>query len=78
MAIGVVGTRRGLGLRVSAYAVRPIQKDLAVMSQWAHSPWNLENTEAASAWPVAMAAQPAKQEEPGGRCANVLCRRLLS
>jgi hypothetical protein len=36
------------------------------MSQWAHHLWNLESPEAAPAWPVAMAAQPAKQEEAGG------------
>jgi hypothetical protein len=64
----VAGARRGLGLRVSAYAVWPIRTDLVVMSQWAHSPWNLESTKAASAWPIAMATQPAKQEVPGGRC----------
>jgi hypothetical protein len=38
------------------------------MSQFAHCPWNLESPEAAPAWPVAMAAQPTKQEEAGGRC----------
>jgi hypothetical protein len=47
---------------------------LVVMSQWALHPRNLESPEAASAWPVAVAAQPAKQEEPRG----VLCGRLLS
>jgi hypothetical protein len=37
------------------------------MLQWAHSPWNLKSPEAATAWPVTMAAQPAKKEEAGGR-----------
>jgi hypothetical protein len=38
------------------------------MSQWDHSPWNMESPEAAPAWPVAIAAQPAKREAAGGRC----------
>jgi hypothetical protein len=29
----------GEGLKGSAYGLRPIRKDLGVMSQWAHSPW---------------------------------------
>jgi hypothetical protein len=66
------GSWRGRGLRGRAYAVQPIRKDLVVMSQWAHSPWNLESPETAPAWPVAMAAQPAKQEEAGGRCPCVV------
>jgi hypothetical protein len=53
------------GLRRSAYRVRPIRKILVVMSQWAKTPWNLEGPEAAPVWLVAMAAQPAKQEEAG-------------
>jgi hypothetical protein len=62
------GDWRGQGLRMSAYTVWPVRKDLVVMSQWAHEPWNLESPEAAAAWPVAMAAQPAKQKEAGGWC----------
>jgi hypothetical protein len=42
--------------------VSPISKDLVVMSEWAHCPWNLESPEAAPDWPVAMATQPARQE----------------
>jgi hypothetical protein len=42
------------------------------MSQWAHHPWNLESPKAAPAWPVTMAAQPAKQEEAGGRCPSLV------
>jgi hypothetical protein len=64
----VAGAGRGWGLRGSAYAVQPTRKDLVVMSQWALCPWNLESPEEASAWPVAVAAQPAKQEESEGRC----------
>jgi hypothetical protein len=64
----VAGACRGRGLKESVYTVWPIRKDLVVMSQWAQHPWNLESPEAAPAWPVAMAAQPAKQEEVGGRC----------
>jgi hypothetical protein len=64
----VGGDWRGRVLKGSAYAVQPIRKDIVVMSQWAHSPLNLESTEAAPAWPVAMASQPAKQEEAEGRC----------
>jgi hypothetical protein len=56
-------------LRGSAYAVRPIWKNMVVMSQWAHSPWNKESPEVAPASPAPMAAQPAKQEEAEG----VLC-----
>jgi hypothetical protein len=58
----------GVDLKGSAYTVGPIRKDMIVMSQWAHSPLNLESPEAASAWPVDMASQPAKQEEAEGRC----------
>jgi hypothetical protein len=64
----VAGAWSGRGLRGSAYPVWPIRKDLVVMSQWAHCPWNLESPEAASAWPVARSAQPAQQKEVGGRC----------
>jgi hypothetical protein len=56
------------GLRGRAYTVQPIRKELIGMSQLAHCHWNLDSPEAAPAWPVAMAAQPAKQEEPGRRC----------
>jgi hypothetical protein len=41
-------------------------KDLAVRSQRDPSPWNVESAEAAPAWPVAMAARPAKQIGTGG------------
>jgi hypothetical protein len=58
----------GGGLRGRAYTVQPIRKELIGMSQLAHCHWNLDSPEAAPAWPVAMAAQPAKQEEPGRRC----------
>jgi hypothetical protein len=51
--------------------------DMAVMSQWEHSPWNRENPEAAPAWPVAMAAQPAKQEGGGGRCPCIVWKTSL-
>jgi hypothetical protein len=59
---------RGRGRKGSAYMVWPIRKDLAVTSEWARCPWNLESPEAAPPWPVAMAGQPAKQKETGGRC----------
>jgi hypothetical protein len=62
------GSWRGRGLVGSAYTVWPIRKDLVVMSQWAQHPWILESPEAAPSWPVAMAAQPAKQKEAGGWC----------
>jgi hypothetical protein len=52
----------------NAYGVWPIRKDKVVMSQWAHRLLNLGSPEAATAWPVAMAAQPAKQEEAEGTC----------
>jgi hypothetical protein len=55
------------GLSESGYVSCPIKKDLVVMSQWAHCPWTLESPEAAPAWPVAIAAQPAKQKEARGR-----------
>jgi hypothetical protein len=71
-ATQVAGDWRGRGLRGSAYVVWPIWKDLVVMSQWAHCPWNLESLEAAPVWPVAMAAQPAKQKEASGRCPCLL------
>jgi hypothetical protein len=44
----------GWGLRKSAYAVWPITKDLVVMSQWVHRPWNLKISQAALVWPVAV------------------------
>jgi hypothetical protein len=50
---------------------------MVVMSQWAHSPWNLESPETPPAWSVAMAARLPKQEEAERRC-PVLCVRLLS
>jgi hypothetical protein len=64
----VTGDWKGRFLKGSAYAVQPIRKDMIVMSQLAYSPLNLGSPEAAPAWPVAMAAQPAKQEEAEGRC----------
>jgi hypothetical protein len=42
-----------------------------VMSQWAQSPLNLESPEAGAAWPVSMAAQPAKGKKLK-ECAPVL------
>jgi hypothetical protein len=57
-----------VGLLMDCLAVQPIRKDMVVESQWTHYPWNLESPEAASAWPFAMAAQPAKQEKAEGRC----------
>jgi hypothetical protein len=68
----VPGDCRGRGLRGRGYTVWLIRKYLIVISQWGHGPWNLETPEAAPAWPVAMAAQPAKQEEAGGRCRCLL------
>ena len=41
---------------------------MLVISQWAHSPLNLESPESAFSWPVAMAAQPTKQEKAEGKC----------
>jgi hypothetical protein len=55
------------GLKFSAFTVRPIRKDMVVMSQWAHCPLTLESPEAAPACPVAMATEPAKQKEAEGR-----------
>jgi hypothetical protein len=52
----------------SANAVQPIRTDLVVMLKWAHCPWFFESPGAAPAWPVAMAAQPTKQEEVGRMC----------
>jgi hypothetical protein len=77
MATGVAGAGRGLGLRVSAYVVWAISKDLVVMSQLDHHPWNLESTEAAPVWSVALpSCQPSKKNLEEG--APVLCRSLLS
>jgi hypothetical protein len=39
-ATKVVGDQRGIGVRRSDCAVRPIRKALVVMSQWAHYHWN--------------------------------------
>jgi hypothetical protein len=58
----VAESRREWVLKGSAYQVRPIRTEMVVMSQWAQHPCMLECPEAAPAWPVAMAAQPAKQE----------------
>jgi hypothetical protein len=71
-ATQVAGDWRGRGCRGSAYVVWPIRKDLAVMSQWDHSPRILESPEAAPAWPVAMAVQLAMQEEAGGRSSSLV------
>jgi hypothetical protein len=62
------GDWRGRGLRGSAYVVCPIRKDLFMKLQWALCPWNLDSPETAPAWPSAIADQPAKQKEAGGRC----------
>jgi hypothetical protein len=64
----VAGDWRGRVLKGSAYTIQPIRKDVIMMSQCAHSPLNLGSPEATPDWPVAMAAQPAKQEEAEGRC----------
>jgi hypothetical protein len=57
-----VAEMEGWGLRRSAYVVWPMRKNLVVMSQWAHYPWS---PDAATVWPVARAAQSAKQKEAG-------------
>jgi hypothetical protein len=64
----VSGYWRGMGLRGCGYVVWSIREELAVRSEWAHCPWNFESPEETPAWPVAMVAHPAKQEEDGGRC----------
>jgi hypothetical protein len=74
--IQVDGEWRRRGLRGCAYMVWPIRNDLALMSQWAQHPWNLESPEAAPAWPFAMAAQqPSRKKLEEG--APVLCGRHL-
>jgi hypothetical protein len=51
-AIKVAGDCKGRELRGRVYMVLPIRNELVVMSQWAHCHWNVESTEAASAWPL--------------------------
>jgi hypothetical protein len=63
----VAGDRRVRGLSESVYVFHPTKKDFVVMSQWAHCPCILESPETAPAWLVAIAAQPAKEKEAGGR-----------
>jgi hypothetical protein len=38
------------------------------MSQWSQGQWDLQSSEAAPAWPVAIVVHPAKQKEPRGSC----------